>query len=57
MDSEGTLFVDDWDVLEGEMGRVNRLIENCTSSDEERWEVVAGVAFILVTEPTHPRIE
>lgn len=35
VDEDGRLYLDDWDVHEGEMARVASLIGNCTSPDED----------------------
>lgn len=33
----GELYLDDWDIHEGEMAKLARLIANCSSDDEEAY--------------------
>jgi hypothetical protein len=35
IDPSGQLYVEDWDINEGEVAAMTRLIQNCTSDDTE----------------------
>jgi hypothetical protein len=36
VDARGTLYLDDWDSMEGEATSLNKLVDGCSSDDEAK---------------------